>query len=146
MRQAALTASRSKRSDSTQFYVPAKVQWQCLVLCGLYQLDVDFEDVGAFAKVPMNFLFLSRKPFGRSWLPLDAALVQSKPDWVSMAKQINYRCQCIYNCKYSCYTNQIRALSYEHFPGKFSEGTMSDCTVRCTCRACITCLKCSGSV
>ena len=84
------------KAESTHFYVPAKVQWQYVELCGYDHLDVIFEDVNAFAMVPMNFLFLSWKAFGRSWLPLDAALLQSKPNWVSKAKQINHRCQCVF--------------------------------------------------
>ena len=81
-------------SECIMLCVPAKVQWQCMVLCGWDQLDVTFEDLDAFVKVPMNFRFASLKPFGRSWLPLDNAILQNKPGWVLMAKQLEYRCEC----------------------------------------------------
>ena len=63
-------------SESIILSVPAKVQWQYILIYGWAHLNVVFEDVGAFAKVPMNFSFSGKKPFGRSWLPLDAAMVQ----------------------------------------------------------------------
>ena len=121
----ALVRTLTIESECIMLCVPAKVQWQSIRLCGGAQLDVKFEDVGAFVKVPMSFHFASEKPFGRSWLPLDAALVQTKPEWVSKAKQIN--CQ-----------DAIYSLRYEHISGMFEE------LRHCTCGACIACLNFPG--
>ena len=129
-------------SERMMLCVPAKVQWQCMRLCGWDQLDVTFEDVDAFVKVPMNFLFDSHKPFGRSWLPLDKAMLQNKPKWVPMAKQLEYRCECTDERKCSRCEDKIRihALIYEESPGKLWEG------MRCICGACIECLSSIGFV
>ena len=120
--------------------VPAKVQWQCMLLCGWDQLDVTFEDVDTFAKVPMNFRFASLKPFGRSWLPLDNAMLRNKLKWVSMAKQLEYRCECTDEGKCGYCEDNIQELVYEEFPGKLWEG------MRCTCGACVNCLSSIGFV
>ena len=120
--------------------VPAKVQWQCILLWGADQLDVAFKDISAFVKAAMCLNFLSRKPFGRSWLPLDAAMVQDKPEWVSLAKQVKYRCECAEERNCSCSRDDVHMLEYESFPGKLSEG------IGCTCGACIKCLRRIGSV
>ena len=127
-------------SQRIMLCVPAKVQWQCLVLWGPAQLDVAFEDMSAFVKASMTFDFLSRKPFGRSWLPLDAAMVQSKPEWVPMAKQVKYRRECADERNCSCSRDDIHMLEYEHSPGMLWE------VMRCTCAACIKCLRRIGSV
>ncbi len=120
--------------------VPAKVQWQCILLWGSDQLDVAFEAIGTFVKAATTFSFLSRKPFGRSWLPLDAAMVQDKPKWVSLAKQVTYRCECADEHYCCCSRDDIHMLRYEPSPGKLNE------LMGCTCGACIKCLTCIGSV
>ena len=97
-------------SEHMMLCVPAKVQWQSMYLSGWDHLEVTFEDVDAFVKVPMNFHFASRKPFGRSWLALDAAMVQNKPKWVSMTKQVKYRCECADERKCNCSNNDMHQL------------------------------------
>ena len=131
------------KSERIMLCVPAKVQWQQIYLTGRAHQgldDVKFEDVDAFVKVPMNFHFGSYKPLGRSWLQLDAALVKSKPEWVSKAKQITHRCVCADKCKCVRYRDYIYELTYEHFPGK------SDGFMHCTCGDCIDCLRRIGSL
>lgn len=122
-------------SDCIVLCVPTEVQWQCIHLNSWDHLDVTFKDVGAFARLPMNFHFESNRSLRHEWLPLDAALVQSKPDWVSKAKQLKHECECADKCKYNCDKYEICVLSYEHFPGKSTE------FLRCSCGACIACLE-----
>lgn len=117
--------------------VPAEVHWQCVYLHGWNELVVTFEDPGTFARMPMNIRFkTSEEPLGREWLPLDAALVLSKPDWVSKSEQLKYKCECegACGCKRDC-GRYIYELSYEHLPVDFGKFT------GCTCGACITCLE-----
>lgn len=135
------------------FCVPAKVQWQFLSLNGSNQLDVTFEDVDAFARMPMDFqfeCFRSDQPFGREWLPLDAALVRNKPNWVSKCKQLEHRCQCADKCecgggpecKCVCDEHDICELSYKQFPGHDEDLKF----MGCPCGACIHCLEEDGKI
>ena len=130
-------------SERIKLCVPAKVQWQHILLYGDSQLDVIFEDVVAFVNTPMNFSFVSKKPFGRSWLPLDTAMVQSKRKWVPMADQVKYRCECEDELKCNCSKDEWHELRFKQFPGikLFAEEMCS-----AACGACITCLRGIGSI
>ncbi|BDA51177.1 hypothetical protein COCOBI_18-0530 [Coccomyxa sp. Obi] len=124
------------KSGCIDFHVPLNVRWQCICLSARAVLDVTFEDVGAFARMPIKFCFeidvdagIMGGALGHEWLPLDAALVQSKPDWVSKAKQLEHECECEGEC--DCDEDEIYQLLYEQFPGKFEQ------LMRCTCGACM---------
>ena len=130
-------------SERIKLCVPAKVQWQCILLYGDSELDVIFEDVVAFVNTPMNFRFVNKKAFGGSWLPLDTAMVQSKREWVPMANQVNHRCECADELNCNCSKDEWHTLSFQHFPHTeiFVEGM---CYM--ACGACITCLRGTGSI
>ena len=57
-----------------------------------------------------------------------------------MDKQVRYMCECADERNCSCSKDRMHELVYEDSPGKLRE------EMRCTCGACITCLRRSGFV